>query len=174
MVNLVVLKRAGWVVWWPWRAVYLELVYLVPSDTACLASSQRKHPQVKFRFCTTQDDHTVQCWHSKSLYNFGPYNDLNKDQNDQIYEITLAPVGVISGGEGGKILWNFFWLTFSSNQANLSTFRFFLKKPYFFFIFFPKKSKWWSLCLPCTFKNVLAPSMDQYELIPSWPRAIIQ
>ena len=43
MDNLVALKRAGWVVWWPWPAVYLELVYLVtalvPSDTACLASS---------------------------------------------------------------------------------------------------------------------------------------
>jgi hypothetical protein len=42
MVNLVALKRAGWVVWWPWPPVYLELVYLVtalvPSDTACLAS----------------------------------------------------------------------------------------------------------------------------------------
>ena len=43
MVDLVALKRAGWLVWWPWQAVYFELVYLVtalvPSDTACLASS---------------------------------------------------------------------------------------------------------------------------------------
>ena len=43
MVDLVALKRAGWFVWWPWQAVYFELVYLVtalvPSDTACLASS---------------------------------------------------------------------------------------------------------------------------------------
>ncbi len=45
MVNLVALKRAGWLVtwWWPWQAVYFELVYLVtalvPSDTACLARS---------------------------------------------------------------------------------------------------------------------------------------
>ena len=38
MVDLVALKRAGWFVWWPWQAVYFELVYLVPSDTACLAS----------------------------------------------------------------------------------------------------------------------------------------
>ena len=82
---------------------------------------------------------------------------------------------------GGKFFWNFFWSIFSPNQAILSTFHFFLKKPNFFlgggqknlklflinflpksgnskhffflFIFFKKKSKSWSLCLPCTFEN---------------------
>ena len=43
MVNLVALKRAGWLVLWPWLAVYLEPLYLVTvlvhSDTVCLDSS---------------------------------------------------------------------------------------------------------------------------------------
>ena len=43
LVNLVALKRACWLGCWWWDTAYLELVYLVtalvPSETACLASS---------------------------------------------------------------------------------------------------------------------------------------
>ena len=59
------------------------------------------------------------------------------------------------GGGGGQNFWELFPINFLAKSGN--------SKHFSFFPFFPpKKSKLWSLCLPCTFKN-----SGHYVYLPS-------